>query len=661
MSTKCVDSSTSAATSADTDAGHPVEHLQPERPAGNRHRGLIVPVLLSVVVAVYLIPFVNRGWIPHDEGLLAHSAERVLQGELPHRDFDDAYTGGLSLLHALAFKLFGMKLTSIRWVLFFFAVAFVPSLYGIAVRALPRWLAVLAVLTCVVWSIPNYFAGLPSWYNLFFATFGTWAMLRYVETRRLRCLVVAGVCGGLSLLIKIVGLYFIAAALLFLVYDEQSLPLQSDGKTSNRSVGFLALIVFIATSFCGFVLLLLRRDLGVMEILNYLAPCCLVAALLIGGEWRNGRGTFRERFARLCGRVFPFLAGVAAPVAVFLIPFMLSGSLSQLVHGVFVLPQQRMDFATVPLPPLNTMLAVIPLAIILVQYGSRGNAKLTIMTTVLRVVVITFLAFFVLFSSDWYYSIWYSLRGAPVIVVCVASWMLMSRTDSNGEETQPPPQVLYLLVVVAVMMSLIQYPFAGTVYFCYCAPLVIMAICYLASRRVRETRFSLACTLLFYFAFGLMQLNQGYLTAPASLFPHDRIELELKRGGLHVMEPFKLNYERIIGLIQEHSAAGDFIYAAPDCPEVYFLSDRKNPTRTMYDFFNDPRDRTFRVLQLLDERRVNVVVINLEPQFSEPFGEDLIGVIRSRYPNMVRVSGFLVGWRDTSQAGVDPSPDPHDP
>jgi len=53
---------------------------------------------------------VNRGWVPHDEGLLGQSAERLLAGQLPHRDFDEVYTGGLSYLHALAFEVGGVRL-----------------------------------------------------------------------------------------------------------------------------------------------------------------------------------------------------------------------------------------------------------------------------------------------------------------------------------------------------------------------------------------------------------------------------------------------------------------------------------------------------------------------------------------------------------------------
>ncbi len=84
--------------------------------------------------------FVFRGWIPVDEGLLAQTAERVLAGELPHRDFDDCYTGGLALLYAAAFQALGIKLTLIRVVFFLAAAMMVPPTFSIARRAAsPGW------------------------------------------------------------------------------------------------------------------------------------------------------------------------------------------------------------------------------------------------------------------------------------------------------------------------------------------------------------------------------------------------------------------------------------------------------------------------------------------------------------------------------------------
>jgi hypothetical protein len=59
-----------------------------------------VAVVVSLVSAVYVWRGLDRGWWPEDKGTLAEPAARILEGQLPHRDFVDAYTGGLSYLHA---------------------------------------------------------------------------------------------------------------------------------------------------------------------------------------------------------------------------------------------------------------------------------------------------------------------------------------------------------------------------------------------------------------------------------------------------------------------------------------------------------------------------------------------------------------------------------
>ena len=173
--------------------------------------------------ALYLVPFVDRAWVPHDEGLLGQSAERVLGGQLPHRDFDEVYTGGLSYLHALAFKLGGVKSIALRWTAFVFVLAWVPAVFWIASRSARAPAAALVTAAAVTWSVPNYFSGMPSWYNLFFATFGIAALMRHLETGRARWLVAAGLAGGCSFLVKSAGLYYIAGAVLFLVAYEVEL------------------------------------------------------------------------------------------------------------------------------------------------------------------------------------------------------------------------------------------------------------------------------------------------------------------------------------------------------------------------------------------------------------------------------------------------------
>jgi hypothetical protein len=108
----------------------------------------VLGVLMVCAAIVYLGPFVPRGWVPHDEGMLGQSAEWVLRGGLPHVDYEEAYTGGLSLLYAGLFKAVGIELVHLRWLLFAAAAAAQFIVYIIARRflapigaAITTWIA----------------------------------------------------------------------------------------------------------------------------------------------------------------------------------------------------------------------------------------------------------------------------------------------------------------------------------------------------------------------------------------------------------------------------------------------------------------------------------------------------------------------------------------
>src|SRR5215469_2408275 len=189
----------------------------PEVPSSgsNRVRVLVLLVVWAVSVG-YMATHLKRGWVPHDEGTLGLSAERALNGQLPHRDFDD-YTGGLTFAHALAFREFGISSGSMRLVLLIFFVPWVPAVFYAASRFGSAYSAAAVTLLAVAWSVPNNPTPMPSWYNLFFATFGVAALLRHLEAGTRRWLFIAGISGGLSFLVKITAAYFMAGALLYFI------------------------------------------------------------------------------------------------------------------------------------------------------------------------------------------------------------------------------------------------------------------------------------------------------------------------------------------------------------------------------------------------------------------------------------------------------------
>ena len=202
-----------------------------------RRTWLVVLAVTWLLSTAYVWHYLDRGWWPNNAGAFSMSALRAHDGELPHRDFDEIYTGGTSYLHALSFDVLGTRMTSPRRALFLVFLTWIPSFFFVASRFASPLVAGLFTLLAATWSLPIYSEPIASWYNLFLATHGLAALVRYFDGGRRRWLLIAGACGGLSVLAKIVGVYFILAAGLALGFHEAQGPAGAspDETDSNRS------------------------------------------------------------------------------------------------------------------------------------------------------------------------------------------------------------------------------------------------------------------------------------------------------------------------------------------------------------------------------------------------------------------------------------------
>ena len=101
----------------------------------------------------------------------------------------------------------------------------------------------------------------------------------------------------------------------------------------------------------------------------------------------------------------------------------------------------------------------------------------------------------------------------------------------------------------------------------------------------------------------------------------------------------------VASIVSAHARPGDFIYAGPDAPEVSFLTGMRNPTPTLFDFFDDPATRDARVLRAIDARGVRVAVVDTRPGFSAPPSAALVAGLRVRFAQGAAVGRFAIGWR----------------
>lgn len=614
------------------------------------HRVVLIAVL--VVCAVYLAVLGPRDWIPHDDGAMAHAAERVLGGEVPHRDFNEPYTGGLTFFHAAAMKVFGVKLISLRFALLGFALLFLAAQYRLAARVAPPLIAGVATLIAFAWSLPNYFVPMPSWYNLFFATFGTLALFRYIERPSRRWLVVAGAMGGLSILCKIVGLYYFAAVFLVLVFLEiQAIGTTESPETPERPfalVCIIGLLVFVAV-----VVVLVSSRFTPLSFLLFVVPPACVSIYLGMRALRLKDHEAGVALGSLVRNVLLVSAAGAGVVIAYATVHVATGSFEDFWAGTVTVVLQRLDFTGAPLPGFATTVAAVPFAALFwlpaagvrVPESRLWLAALGLIGTVGLVYA---------GAPDLYDGVWYAVRPLIPILV-IAAWGTLARCAEN----LPPAHAAYLFVLasMASLLGLVQFPFSGGVYFCYVAPVIVLLVLFVS--RLTEgfpvRTLAVVAAVMSGFAFVWLHSGSTYLLGYRYQRVHANVELDVERGEILVREYDALLYKELVARIQKHTRPDDYIYAAPDLPQVYFLSARKNPTRTFFDStaldYHDVAAVDARILEQLEARDIAFAVLGGRSEFSRPPSAAVVRYLEERLPNEERMAGYMLRWRGNTLPG----------
>ncbi|MEO8260419.1 MAG: hypothetical protein ABI868_23945 [Acidobacteriota bacterium] len=628
--------------------------MSADKGAGRRTRHVVLAVtwLLS---AAYVWHYLDRGWWPNNAGAFSMSALRVHDGELPHRDFDEIYTGGTSLLHAISFDVLGTSMTSPRRALFLVFLTWIPSFFFVASRFASPLVAGLFTLLAATWSLPIYADPIASWYNLFLATHGLAALLRYFDRGRRRWLFIAGACGGLSVLAKIVGGYFLIAAGLALAFHEAQAPAGAPAgpAADSKRSPFTLLAAAGLAAFAVAAALGVARTVGLWGLPHLALPIFAVAAVAIVAEFGAPRAAFSARLATAWSLAWPFALGAAAAAAPFVVPYALSGAMGALVRGLFIDPQLRLDVTAHAAPPPSW--AALPVLLALAWPWRWPRVSAPVLGAILAVPALLLLV------NGRGASVYPAVVGAirillPCAAVAGSLGLLRGRGAAPEERGR---SAVFAVLSVAAMCALVQLPVAETIYIYFAAPLGLLAVLATADLRSAASRALVVSAAAALLAFSVLwidrSLHWGVDRPP--FVPDDQLHrMEIDRaGGIRVSAADKAQYEELVKALRRLVARGEYIYATPDCAEVYFLAGFRNPTRTSYDFFDDRAGRVHRIQQALDEHDVKAVVLNDAPQYSGPPPRELVAWLEARYPRSREIGAFRLLWRDAGPDDADRS------
>jgi hypothetical protein len=344
--------------------------------------------------------------------------------------------------------------------------------------------------------------------------------------------------------------------------------------------------------------------------------------------------------------VVPFLVGAAVPVALMLLPYVRSGELGTFIYGVFILPTKRFGVASLSPGRLSGLLTVLPPLLILLFAGTAAGGR--VMRT-WGAPVLAIGCALVLIAARWstiaYLVVWHSALAALPLLIVVGVLVLHRSRAADARYPLLRERCIALLSVAGVC-NLVQFPNAVRIYFFYVAPLVWLSALALSSYLPAMPRRVPVILSGFYLAFAMLLLNTASTSEIGNYFtpfePTKRLELD--RGGIDVPVLHAQIYEPLVPLVRQHARNG-YTWASPDVPEIYFLTGLRNPTRTMYDFFDDPIGRSARLLATLQRHDVTAVVLNRRPEYSHEIAADLVDSLVARYPNSSEIGDLQVRWR----------------
>ena len=599
-----------------------------------------VALAVALVVSLaFVVPVLYRGWVPFDEGWIIEQATRVLAGQLPHRDFDDLWTGGWSFVHAALLRLFGPSMAIMRSAILVAWTAGLVALFAIVRRRHDPVLAGASVIVSALWTLWAWQLPLLNWFYFPGALLAVLAVMRFEETGRHRWLVAAGTLAGILFVFKLTGLFLLSALLLWSVVRAAHDGQANDARDAPRSA--IADARWAALVPCALHATLSVRLASGMPgaesaVVLIAGPNVVLAAGLAVVVWRGGPLPWMRFIASMLRIGAPVVLGFALPVLALLAPYLASGSIGALWHGVFVTPLRRLADVAFP-PPWWRIAAKLSGPALLLWLGvprTRGGDGATWPAVALGAVLGTT---YVLLPASREYLI-PTLATLPLVIATAWAWTSVARTRDG---------TALLLVSVAASAQLLQVPFATVNYFLASAPLLVAASLFLPTRGPRRT-----ATLFAFAALGvagacgvrrLPPLNAEIRLDGDARMPHG--------DAIWIPRDDSIRYAEVTRRIAAHLGGGG-LYVFPWHNEFYYFTGTRNPVRSLTALLAPDAEIDPAVLvPRLDAARTTVVVL-FPPTHDEwiPRLRNTVRAIREKWSCSERLHGWAeVRWRPSTE------------
>ena len=546
-------------------------------------------IILSIVYGIYAY---DLGWHPDDECRYAEYGRRILQGSLPHVDFEDQTAGGISFLNALIFKVAGTSLLHPR---IFLLATFSLCLLPIA-SVLARHVGILCAFgvcaASMFWGPAMYLSPTPQWYCATIGLVWLYCTFRYSDSGDPVWVASTGLMSGLLLLFSppIGLLSMLGFAVILIALGSDSPDFEASDETGGRPPAIYLQSLLVLFSILV-VLTVTGRTAPLLGAYFSMGMVCLLLASLYA-EWNTLAS--KKSYLRRAQTFFVYVSTAIATAAPFILIYLIRGgrdAFGHFVRACFELPSEVSSSLWAPESFAEFLLLLPPNLFLVLTYAWVRQKLSPLLYKLGCFFLLLFLCLFFLPDPEhnYYRWMWLVHRWMLLETILLSIFCLFFQSPVRIRSAVHRRLVL-VAVVAACIFTFLQFPNETGASYLYVMSFqiiltVTLAAPYIAPREAKtETNFTplksmVYAWLLFLFTFSATYLKDaetvhyGKGWIPRAYYT----QLEFDRAKIYVTEEQTNIYNNIGHVIDVNTDELQPIIAFPDCHWAYFLTNRKNP------------------------------------------------------------------------------------
>ncbi len=538
--------------------------------------------------------FHDRTWWGPDDGQLAHVAERLLQGEVLHRDIQDVRPGYVNFINAAALYLFGPSLLSLRYPLALIALAQSAFIFFLF-RSHGAMLAGALSLGSVTLGVLHYINPNHHWYALFFTILLICHLIWTPRTSRWYVPVAGLLIVTIGLLRHLTGAFVGMGTLAFLLLEE-----------SNQHTGLFAWREhWLARLLCGLMLTLLSL---------YLWRSTDFLAFLMFGLWPVGLLAWQLTATTVSNtRALSIVGDLCLGMGIGALPLLAyhlaNGSLGAMIDDNFLRALDMLNWSAIK--KFNYWMLPFSGAIEFSQ--NPGIFSLMNALYFLALPLLGALNGVILFQVVRRRTLHISL-ALPILAAFYSLVSLFLQI----------PAYLYLTAILPITGSLwMLVELKPSWKPSMCAVLMGLSVVSIAFQAGEPSSRSI-----------MDHIRAGKATLLDSRGQLSKVDLWINENSLEA-------YKKVSHLIEKETNPGDYLFAIPNNAELYFMTERRNPFRFFSTDHGVLNEREVQhVIQRLEELRPRIITFSPKDTRNTPHSLAIMDHVRE-YSELLSQDSFF--------------------